>query len=393
MGGGPAGALAAALLASAGNKVLLFDEQLAWEKPCGGGLTHKALMTWPFLRDPAVARNWVRECELISPSGRQVSFPLQHPIAIFSRRVLNGFLLKRAGAAGAEIIRDRIVRLDREDNRWNLRSAGRAWNADYIVIAAGARNSFRKQLSLAFAPEDLMVTAGYFVPGRSEVMQIQFVSGLHGYIWVFPREDHFSAGICGKMHDKTTGELRRILEHWLRDVGLEYEGAQFYSHILPSLRTESLSDITVEGDGWAMIGDAAGFVDPITGEGLYYAMRSAELLSKALLTNQPESYRDRLQGDFLPELELAAKMADRFYAGSWMGESVLERTIQFTAGSSSFRVLMSDMFAGAQGYRDLRRRLYRTLPRMLAESLATALTLPGTEHAAEAVPEFSDLRR
>lgn len=52
-----------------------------------------------------------------------------------------------------------------------------------------------------------------------------------------------------------------------------------------------------------------------------------------------------------------------------MGESVLERTVQFTAGSASFRRLISDLFAGTQGYRDLRRRVYRTLPAMLAESL------------------------
>jgi len=393
VGGGPAGAFAASLLASAGRKVLLFDEKLAWEKPCGGGVTHKALATWPFLRDANIRRNWVGECELISPSGRRVSFHLQQPIAIFSRRVLNGFLLDRAGAAGAEIVRDHIIQIDRLENGWRICSAGSAWNSDYVVIAAGARNSFRKQLATAFAPEDLMATAGYFIPGRSEVMQIQFLPELHGYIWVFPREDHFSAGICGTVGDNTTAELRKLLEHWLRDIGLEYEGTQFYSHILPSMRAGSLGEIAVQGDGWAMVGDAAGFVDPITGEGLYYAMRSSELLSDALLVDEPASYRERLERDFLPELELAAKMADRFYSGRWMGESVLERTIQFTAGSSSFRGLLSDMFAGTQGYSDLRWRLYRTLPRMLAESLATALNLPEAEHATETVPEVTDVGR
>ena len=73
-----------------------------------------------------------------------------------------------------------------------------------------------------------------------------------------------------------------------------------------------------------MIGDAAGFVDPVTGEGLYYALRSAELLSNALLANAPESYPALVNQDFLPELERAARIAERFYAGNWLGGEVLE---------------------------------------------------------------------
>ena len=379
VGGGPAGALAGAMLSQAGRQVLLFDEKLAWEKPCGGGITHKALVKWPFLTDTNIERNWVTQCELVGPSGRMVSFHLQQPLAIFSRRVLNGLLLGRAHKAGAHIIRDRIVHIERRGHGWGLQSQGATWDVDYLVIAAGARNRFRKQFSKAFAPDDLMVTAGYFIPGRSQTMQIRFLHDLHGYVWIFPRAEHFSAGICGKMHARSTAELRNILEQVLAELGLDYTNAQFYSHILPSLRAEMFSEAPVAGEGWAFVGDAAGFVDPITGEGLYYAMRSAELLSQALLADNPDSYRELLRQDFLPELEMAAKMADRFYSGKWMGQTVLERTIQFTAGSASFRLLMGDLFAGTQGYRDLRWRLYRTLPRMLAESLASALNLQRCE--------------
>lgn len=383
VGGGPAGAMAAANLAKGGRRVLLFDEKLAWEKPCGGGITHKAVAMWPFLGDAEIERNWVHECELIGPSGRRVSFPLEQPVAIFSRRVLNGFLLERACKAGVEVLRDRIVRIERGGDCWHLQSNQSSWTAGYVVIAAGARNSFRKQFCQAFAPEDLMVTAGYYLPGRGQLMQIQFLRDLHGYVWVFPRADHLSAGICGKMHEQTTAELRRLLEQTLEELGFDYQGAEFYSHLLPSLRAETLEEIPSSGEAWAMIGDAAGFVDPITGEGLYYAMRSGELLSEALLAGEPEAYPALLREDFLPELELAAKMAERFYRGRGMGESVIERTVQFTASSASFRALMSDMFAGSQGYRDLRRRLYRTLPAMLAESLASALWLPGNGVTAE----------
>jgi len=384
IGGGPAGAVTAARLAAVGEPVILFDEKLAWEKPCGGGITHKALVAWPFLADARVERNWVRQCELIGPSGRRVGLQLEHSVAIFSRRILNGLLLERARAAGAQIVQDRVIEIARHAHGWRLHSGKSSWEADYVVIAAGARNAFRKQFSRPFAAADLMVTAGYCIPGRSQRLTVKFLDDLYGYLWIFPRADHFSAGICGKMLDGATAQLRRHLEQWLRELGLNYEGAPFYSHILPSLRAFTLRDTPLCGEGWAMIGDAAGFVDPMTGEGLYYAMRSAELLSQALLAGQPEDYAELLRGDFLPELELASQMADRFYTGRWMGETVVERMIQFIGNSSSFRTLMSDLFAGTQGYRDLRRRLYLTLPAMLAESLASALRLPIGEQTPKA---------
>src|SRR5271169_3528806 len=119
VGGGPAGALAAALLAAGGRNVVLFDEKLAWEKPCGGGLTHKALQQYPFLADAGTEsnRNLVDRCELIGPSGKRVRFDLQYPVAIFSRVALNGLLLERARRAGVDasvdIRPERVTRIAR----------------------------------------------------------------------------------------------------------------------------------------------------------------------------------------------------------------------------------------------------------------------------------------
>jgi len=107
VGGGPAGALAGALLAAGGRDVLLFDEKLAWEKPCGGGLTHKALQQYPFLADAGSESNPVEHCELISPSGQRIRFHMQYPVAIFSRLALNGLLLERARRSGVELHQER----------------------------------------------------------------------------------------------------------------------------------------------------------------------------------------------------------------------------------------------------------------------------------------------
>jgi flavin-dependent dehydrogenase len=376
VGGGPAGALAGELLARGKRRILLLDEKLAWEKPCGGGITHKALTQYPFLAGAESRHNLVAHCELISPSGQRVRFHMQHPVAVFSRFALNELLLERARVAGVELRKERVTRISGADGDWRLTTPQGEYRASYLVLAAGARNPFRAQFLPPIAPDDLMVTAGYFIPGRRSLMQIQFLKGITGYIWVFPRPDHASAGIAGKMGETSTAELRRTLERWLEENSFSLEGARFYSHILPALRSRTLETLEVCGEGWAMVGDSAGLVDPITGEGLYYAFRSAEFCAQAVLADRPAEYKVQLEEEILPELRLAARVSQRFYSGQVFGESVLERMVSLTSQSESFRSLMSDLFAGIQGYRDLRSRLYRSLPSLMAEGLAATLRLP-----------------
>ena len=227
-------------------KVLLFDEKLAWEKPCGGGITHKALQQYPFLAEAGESERssqsqFIEHCELISPSGQRVRFHMQHPVAIFSRLALNGLLLERARRCRA--VRcpaaSAVTRINGRHEPTGSCTRPRL-NIGRLPDTGGRRaQSVPLAILAPIAPSDLMVTAGYFIPGRSSLMQIQFLKGITGYIWVFPRADHVSAGIAGKMGEIPTAELRRMLEQWLRDNGFKLEGARFYSHILPSFRAQT----------------------------------------------------------------------------------------------------------------------------------------------------------
>jgi flavin-dependent dehydrogenase len=366
--------LAGERLARGGQSVVVIDEKLAWEKPCGGGLTAKALLRYPYLADTAAEHNWIEGCELISPAGRRVFFELPQKITIFSRLVLNGLMLDRARAAGAQIVKDRVVAIDGVPGAWLLRThGGNEIKAGFLVLAAGARSAFRAQFARAFTSSEIMMTAGYYVPGRSSRMQIRFIPGLEGYIWTFPRCNHFSAGICGKVGDdgRSTADLRRMLEQFLDQEGFPYQGAPFFAHIIPSPKLETLRGSSFCGEGWAMVGDTAGLVDPITGEGIYYAFRSAELAADALLAGRQQAYRTLLAQDLLPELAAAARYADKFYRGTFLGQPVLERMVQFVADSMRFREMISDLFAGAQAYVTLRGRCYRQLLPVVWEALAT----------------------
>ena len=373
IGGGPAGAFAAAELARTGREVLLFDEKLAWEKPCGGGLTPKAIARWPFLRDAAIERNWITHCELLAPSGRKVRFVLDQKIAIFSRLTLNGLMLQRAADAGAQLLHERVVEIGGRAGSWLVRTSGAEYDAEFVALAAGARTTLRGKFAALFGADDSVVALGYYIPGTHRTVQIKFLAGLHGYLWVFPRSDHFSVGICGRMVGANTSDLRRILEDSLPEFGLSLEGAQFYAHIIPALSPASWRKAEFSGDGWAMIGDAAGFVDAITGEGLYYALRSAEMFAEAMLGDAPQNYAAAVKHEILPELESAAKIAARFYSGRWLGGSVIERMVALTARSPRFRELMRDLFSGTQEYAGLKRRVHRSLPRIVAEALLSGL--------------------
>jgi geranylgeranyl reductase family protein len=364
LGGGPAGAFAAERLASAGLGVLVFDEKLAWEKPCGGGVTYKAYSQYPFLIENSTPKRLITETVLAAPHGDQVSLKLDDPLLIYSRLDLNRMLLERAERAGAQIEKARVLEMSRCGQGWRLRTSSGMAHADFCIVATGARNAL-PEVGTELTPEDTMSALGYYVPGDQTRIDIQFLPRLEGYIWVFPRCGHLSVGICGK--GEPASSLRKRLERYLTERGIAWKGAAFYSHLLPSLDAASWKKNRVAGEGWMAVGDAAGLVDPVTGEGLYYAIRSADLAARALLSEAGEmaeragQYRQSLRRDFAADLEFGSRLAKRVFLGRFLFGSVPARMVQFTRRSPRFSAIIQDLFAGKQPYLGLKRRLLQNL--------------------------------
>jgi len=374
LGGGPAGAFTAERLAAGGANTVLIDEKLAWEKPCGGGLTYKAYQTYPFLVDNATPKRFVTETTLAAPKAREVHLKLDHALVIYSRKELNGMFLARAASAGAQIEKTRVTAMERTGAGWRISTTAGAINVDRCVIAMGARNPLR-QVGTQLTSADTMSAMGYYVAGEQAGIDIQFLPELAGYIWVFPRCGHMSVGICGK--GEPAGSLRKRLEKYMDERGLKFKGAEFYSHLLPCLETAAWKTNRVAGDDWTAVGDAAGLVDPITGEGLYYALRSADLAAQTILQdNGPkaaDTYRQLLRKDFMHDLEFGSRLARRIYYGSFLFGSVPTRMIQFTLRSQTFKAAVQDLFAGTQSYIGLKRRLLRNLNGSLLEVASSPL--------------------
>jgi flavin-dependent dehydrogenase len=313
---------------------------------------------------------------------------LDHPIVIYSRTVLNGLLPERAAAAGTRVVRGRVTQVETSGERVQLVADGRAHQADFVVLAAGARNALlpgTRPLKRA----DLEMTMGYFVPAQAEDIKVKFLSRFEGYLWSFPRADHLSVGICGSMARHTSQELRRHLDAFLRDEKIPRAGAHFYSHVLPSPQVETLRARKVVGRNWALVGDAAAWVDPLTGEGLYYALCSGDLLAQALVAEDPASYPARVRATFSVELEFATRVARRLYRGRFLGGEVTTRMIQFIGHSPTFRSLMADLFSGSQGYMGLKRRLWGQVGVTFSEVL-NSLVRPQSRRLAERTASGAD---
>ncbi|BDC50416.1 NAD-binding site [Bryobacterales bacterium F-183] len=362
LGGGPAGSVAAARLAQGGVKAILIDEKLAWEKPCGGGVTCKAYKEYPFLIENDTPKKLVRNSCLSEPSAGSATLEMSQPLLIYARKDLNGMLLERAAKQGADIVKSRVTAAERaSDGGWNITTKQGNIHADSCIVALGARNPLRN-MGAEWRDGDTMTALGYFVDSDRDHVDIRFLQGFEGYIWVFPRLGHLSVGICGK--GESAQAMRARLERYMDEEGIPYKDARFYGHMLPSLEQSSWRSHRVAGDGWLAVGDSAGLVDPVTGEGIYYAVRSGDVAATSLLEHgtieSEAAYRDQLKREFIDDLTYGAHLSKRLFCESIFGASMTSRMIQLMRRSPLLTQVVEDLFAGSQNYLTLKKRLLET---------------------------------
>lgn len=388
VGAGPAGSFAAELLSKAGARVALFDGRPPGEpKACGGGVTSKALKAWPQLLN-AVGRK-ITELDLYSPSGKNLHLELDEPFAIYSRVVFDTYLRDRAREAGARVFSEKVSakKVQRTADGWTLTSdAGHAYSGKMLIGAEGANSGIARKLAGSLPPSDMEVAFGYRAPlpasGHAPTV-VAFLPGWIGYAWAFPRPDHISFGIAttqdafkheplddllwrfmityysqtqgikGKFWSNSTDRTSETIQKELRTT------AERYAARIPGLAASTWQTRRAAGPGWALLGDAAGFADPVTGEGIYYALRSAELFTAAYLNGDPDVYEELWRKDFGQELSRAARMRSRFYGNFW-GAPFTERMIELARGHRGVRRVLGELVAGDQGYVDLKEKLVKS---------------------------------
>jgi geranylgeranyl reductase family protein len=329
VGAGPAGSTCAYRLATAGASVLLLDRaHFPRDKPCGGAVTARALRELPVEIDDVVERV-VSRFELRLRHRRGFSRTAMVPLAYMTqRRRLDSYLVARAVDVGAEL-RDgtgaRQVRQDGVDG----------CSAAVVIGADGANGICRRALASAPKHRHAVALEGNFhhddasLQHYTQRLVLEFGTIPGGYGWIFPKRDHLNVGVGGWKSEAP--HLRRHLARLCEAHGLDLAALEnVRGHHLPfRTRGAALAENRI-----ALIGDAAGLADPLSGDGIYEAALSAKLAAKhalGILGGEETSFRDyarELKAELAPLMRISwpAKYAfDRFPDLSFS----LARTPQF----------------------------------------------------------------
>jgi len=364
VGAGPAGTMAAREAAGRGARVALVDGSHPREKACGGGVTGRALDLVGELPGNAGsdASGHAIDAAVFEARGRSVRVGVTggDVLRVYSRAALDAALLRRAIAAGAVHVAARATRVARDGVRWAVDIGGtEPLRAPWLLGADGPGGITRRQVFRPFSRAQLSIAAGSFVDGVSvSDIAIAFTNDPPGYFWSFPRRDHLAAGTCAQADISGPQPLHAFTDAWLdRYAPAAGRPRRRYAWPIPSLRANDLEEERPAGRGWMLLGDAAGLVDPITREGIYFALRSGQLAAAALASRDPAStYAEGVRDELHAELRRAARLKAAFFRPHFTG-LLLDALEQ----SAAIRAVMIDLIGGRQPYAGLKRRLLGTL--------------------------------
>lgn len=313
VGSGPAGSTAAYHLGEAGFNVLVIEkESLPRYKTCGGGLSTRFLREYfPFSFDPVVSSDV--KAMSYDMGDFSVTIPVRPgEIGMVMRSDLDRYILSHARIDLQQA--DAVTHIEEKmDEILVTTKSGKTFHARYLIGADGANSmvahavGLRKQKELVAAIEvEAQVDAQTLQNFQSRPVFI-FGELPYGYLWIFPKQDHLSVGIAA-MHP-AHGELQSRLKSVMKRYGILIENVPLHGHPIPVYtRRQPISTRRV-----LLVGDAAGLADPLSGEGIRYAIKSGRLASQAIISGQPEQYEAMIYHHILRNHQLALVIARIFY--------------------------------------------------------------------------------
>jgi geranylgeranyl reductase family protein len=347
-------------LAVRGLRVVVVEKaSLPRVKPCGGGLNQKTVDLLPFAITATVERVVQRVLfthRLRFPFARTYPQPL---VTMVTRCRFDHFLVEQAVRAGATVYDGcRVTQIEAAPRAFLLRAPAMAWRSRYVAFADGAKGTLRRQLGFAATVPhdiglDLEVSAGSDCPWTPETLYIDWGSRAQCYAWAFPKADHWSVGVKGPAQQSRL--LLPYLQRFLRRWGLQPAIGKppYLAHMLP---TRQANTPLVRGRA-LVLGDAAGLLEPFTGEGIYYAIRSAQHAATALYEasagdTAPDAYAMAIGMDIMPELTGARRLQQLFDAYPWQLHFLLR-------SRQRYWYALAKILRGERGFADVERVVRR----------------------------------
>jgi geranylgeranyl reductase family protein len=310
VGGGPAGATAARALAAAGARVCVLDRaRFPRNKPCGGAISMRALGRFPHLAEhiERIPSRRLSRLYLEGPAGAGVALISHAPAALMVRRVeFDLLLLQLAREAGAEVMEGvEISRARETDAAVELGARdGRSFRAAIVIAADGVNSVVARRLGLnpgwpagrvAIDMMEETPVAELRSPGMDALWVAYGYGAGEGYAYVFPKNEHVNVGV-GFVLDwfrQHTGqvpyEIQRSFVSSLKERGV-LDGASSRRHFTPFLIPVGGPLARTASRRVLLVGDAGGFVNGITAEGIYYAMVTGDLAAAAVVRGETAGY-------------------------------------------------------------------------------------------------------
>ena len=316
VGAGPAGSAAAIHLARGGAAVLLLDRaRFPRDKPCGGGLTGRALRHAPCDVSAVVEHDVDRFVVRVGYRKRVERRADATVIRMAQRRRLDLHLVEQAVEAGA-LFRDgcRVAGVSTDDRGVGVQGDGLGARAPFLIGADGANGVVARAVGLGAGVVHNVALEGnvaWFALDPATYaerawVELGVVPG--GYAWVFPKGDHANLGVGGSLAEGP--QLRAHLDRLARAHGLDPHAVEgVVGHRIPMRR---LGTPAARGRV-LLVGDAAGLVDPLSGDGIYEAFVSGKIAAEAILAGRPDTY----------EAALSAAL-DRHAGASWKAKRVAD---------------------------------------------------------------------